>query len=82
MCGYWGTKYDWRDTEARLNRFDQFVTELDGLDIHFIHQRSPHPTRSAGDHPRLARLDRRVPQGDRAAHRPVNFGGDAPTRST
>ncbi len=37
------TEYDWRTREAALNRFDQFTTEIDGLDIHFIHQRSPHP---------------------------------------
>ncbi|WP_040493493.1 epoxide hydrolase family protein [Ilumatobacter nonamiensis] len=39
---YWAETYDWRDREAKLNRFDQFITELDGLDIHFVHQRSPH----------------------------------------
>ncbi len=43
MCRYWGDEYDWRAREARLNRFDQFVTTIDGLDVHFVHQRSPHP---------------------------------------
>jgi pimeloyl-ACP methyl ester carboxylesterase len=43
LAGYWADGYDWRAREARLNRFDQFVTEIDGLDIHFIHQRSKHP---------------------------------------
>jgi pimeloyl-ACP methyl ester carboxylesterase len=33
--------YDWRARESALNRFDHFTTEIDGLDIHFIHQRSP-----------------------------------------
>ena len=42
MCHYWHTGYDWREQETRLNRFDQAVTEIDGLDIHLIHQRSPH----------------------------------------
>ena len=42
MCRYWGSEYDWRAREALLNRFDQFITNIDGLDIHFIHQRSPH----------------------------------------
>jgi pimeloyl-ACP methyl ester carboxylesterase len=42
MCRYWADDYDWRYREAALNRFDQFVTEIDGLDIHFIHARSPH----------------------------------------
>ena len=43
VCGYWGNGYDWREREARLNRFPQFVTPIDGLGIHFIHARSPHP---------------------------------------
>ena len=43
MCAYWADGYDWRAREARLNRFAQAVTTIDGLDIHFIHQRSPHP---------------------------------------
>ncbi len=38
----WGDGHDWRDVEARLNALPQFVTEIDGLDIHFIHVRSPH----------------------------------------
>lgn len=42
VCAYWAEKYDWRATEARLNAFPQFTTEIDGLDIHFIHARSPH----------------------------------------
>jgi pimeloyl-ACP methyl ester carboxylesterase len=42
VCAYWAEKYDWREREARLNRFPQFKTELDGVDIHFIHARSPH----------------------------------------
>jgi len=43
VCTYWADGYDWRAREAALNRFDQFVTPIDGVDIHFIHQRSPHP---------------------------------------
>jgi epoxide hydrolase len=42
LAAYWADGYDWRSREAALNRFDQFTTEIDGLDIHFIHQRSPH----------------------------------------
>jgi epoxide hydrolase len=42
MCRYWADGYDWRAREAKLNRFDQFKTSINGLDIHFIHQRSPH----------------------------------------
>ena len=40
LARYWGTEYDWRKCEARLNALPQFVTEIDGLDIHFIHVRS------------------------------------------
>ncbi len=42
LAAYWASGYDWRSREAALNRFAQFITEIDGLDIHFIHQRSPH----------------------------------------
>ena len=43
LCRYWAGDYDWRATEARLNRLPQYRTEIDGLAIHFIHARSPHP---------------------------------------
>jgi pimeloyl-ACP methyl ester carboxylesterase len=42
LVRYWGTDYDWRRFEAKLNALPQFVTNLDGLDIHFVHVRSPH----------------------------------------
>ena len=42
LARYWETEYDWRACEARLNALPQFVTEIDGLDIHFIHVRSQH----------------------------------------
>jgi pimeloyl-ACP methyl ester carboxylesterase len=42
LCDYWLNTYDWRARETALNRFDQFITEIDGLDIHFVHHRSPH----------------------------------------
>ena len=43
LVAYWGTGYDWRKAEAKLNALPQFITEIDGLDIHFIHVRSAHP---------------------------------------
>lgn len=43
MMRYWGTDYDWRKAEAKLNAFPQFITTIDGVDIHFIHVRSRHP---------------------------------------
>ncbi len=42
LARYWATDYDWRRCEARLNAYPQFITEIDGLDIHFLHVRSKH----------------------------------------
>ena len=42
LARYWGTDYDWRTCEAKLNALPSFLTEIDGLDIHFIHVRSQH----------------------------------------
>ena len=43
LVEFWGSDYDWRKAEAKLNALPQFVTRIDGLDIHFIHVRSQHP---------------------------------------
>jgi epoxide hydrolase len=43
LTEYWRTGFDWRATEARINEFPQFVTTIDGADIHFLHVRSPEP---------------------------------------
>jgi pimeloyl-ACP methyl ester carboxylesterase len=43
LARYWSTEYDWRRCEAKLNALPQFMTTIDGIDIHFIHVRSPHP---------------------------------------
>jgi pimeloyl-ACP methyl ester carboxylesterase len=43
LAKYWATEYDWRKIEARLNALPQFITRIDGVDIHFIHVRSKHP---------------------------------------
>ena len=43
LVRYWGTTYDWRKAEAKLNAYPQFLTRIDGVDIHFIHVRSRHP---------------------------------------
>ncbi|GAT67139.1 epoxide hydrolase [Planomonospora sp. ID91781] len=43
LAEYWRTGYDWRAAEARLNRYPQFTTEIDGANVHFLHVRSPHP---------------------------------------
>jgi len=42
LARYWATEYDWRKCQARLNALPNFITEIDGLDIHFIHVRSKH----------------------------------------
>jgi pimeloyl-ACP methyl ester carboxylesterase len=43
LVRYWGTEYEWRKAESKLNALPQFMTHIDGLDIHFIHVRSRHP---------------------------------------
>jgi pimeloyl-ACP methyl ester carboxylesterase len=43
LCAHWAGGYDWRRLEARLNAIGQFHTAIDGLDVHFLHARSPHP---------------------------------------
>ena len=43
LADYWTSGYDWRECEAKLNSLPQFKTEIDGVDIHFIHVKSPHP---------------------------------------
>jgi len=42
LARYWATEYDWRKIEAKMNALPQFITEIDGLEIHFIHVRSKH----------------------------------------
>jgi Epoxide hydrolase N terminus len=42
LARYWATEYDWRKVEARLNAVPNFIAEIDGLDIHFVHVRSKH----------------------------------------
>jgi Epoxide hydrolase N terminus len=42
LARYWTTNYDWRNVEAKLNALPQFITRIDGVDIHFIHVRSRH----------------------------------------
>jgi pimeloyl-ACP methyl ester carboxylesterase len=43
LVGYWRDKFDWRAQERKLNQFEQFTTNIDGLNIHFIHRKSKHP---------------------------------------
>ncbi|WP_280268380.1 epoxide hydrolase family protein [Nocardia wallacei] len=43
LARYWGERFDWRAQEARLNEFPQFLTEIDGMDVHFVHVRSAEP---------------------------------------
>jgi hypothetical protein len=42
LARYWATEYDWRKCEAKLNALPNFITEIDGLDTHFVHVRSKH----------------------------------------
>ena len=84
LARYWATEHDWRACEARLNALPQFTTEIDGVDIHFIHVRSRARERVAADHDaRLAGLGHRAARGRRPAHRPDRARRHAPrTRST
>ena len=45
LAQYWADAHDWRKCEAKINALPNFITEIDGLDIHFIHVRSKHDTR-------------------------------------
>ena len=69
LARYWATDYDWRTCEARLNELPQFITEIDGLDIHFIHVLRPRGCAAARRQPRLARLDHRAAEDHRPADR-------------
>ena len=71
-------------SRRRLNALPQFMTEIDGVDIHFIHVRSKHPERVAGHrHARVARLDHRADEDHRAADQSDGLTAEARrTRST
>ena len=71
LADYWATDYDWRTCEAKLNALPHFMTEIDGLDIHFIHVRSQHEDALPLDrHARMAGLDHRAAEDHRPAHQP------------
>ena len=78
LARYWGTDYDWRKCEAALKALPQFITEIDGLDIHFIHVRSRHqnalPLIVTHGWPGFGR---RAVEDRRAAHRSTAIGGSA-----
>ncbi len=68
LARYWATEYDWRKCEAQLNALPNFITEIDGLDIHFIHVRSKHENAlPLHRHARMARLDHRAAEDHRSA---------------
>ena len=70
LARYWATDYDWRKCQARLNEVPQFITEIDGLDIHFIHVRSKHENALPLVVARMARLDHRAAEDHRSAYEP------------
>jgi len=76
------TDYDWRTSEAALNRYAQFTTEIDGLDIHFVHQRSRTRRLPARHHARLARVDRRIRKVIAPLTNPTPTAGVPRMRST
>ena len=71
LARYWAEDYDFGAPEAKLNALPQFMTEIDGVDVHFIHVKSRSRGRVAADHhARLARLGRRD-AGGRSARSPT-----------
>src|SRR6476660_1516315 len=67
LARYWATEHDWSKCEARLNALPQFITEIDGLDIHFIHEARE---RVADDrHAWKGRLHHRAAQNHRPVHK-------------
>ena len=75
LASYWRTGYDWRKAEAKFNALPQFVTRIDGIDIHFIHVRSKHPapgllsSRMVGRAPYRADQSRRSVDGSNGSWR-------------
>ena len=70
LADYWATDYDWRRFEERFAALPHFITEIDGVDIHFIHVRSEHEDALPLDrHARVAGLDDRAAEDHRSAHR-------------
>ena len=67
VARYWATEYDWRKCEAKLNSVPNFITEIDGLDIHFVHVRSKHEDALPVVSPRMARSSR-ADEDRRPAH--------------
>ena len=70
LARYWTSEYDWRRCEARLNALPQFTTEIDGVEIHFIHVGRARERVAADHDPRLAGLGRRAAR-DRRPARPT-----------
>jgi len=67
LARYWQTGYNWRAFEAKLNTWPQFLTTIDGVDIHFIHVRSKTPNAFAGHrHARVAGFDHRTGKDHRS----------------
>ena len=70
LAEYWRDGYDWRVQERELNKYPQFTTEIDGQNIHFLRTLARAGRPAADPDPRLARLDRGVPECHRPADRP------------
>ena len=77
LAAYWATDYGWREIETRLNALPQFITEIDGLDIRFIHVRPVQPNASLNRNTWMARLDHRATENRRPLTNPVAHGGSA-----
>ena len=81
LVRYWGTDYDWRTCEGNLNALPQFMTGIDGLDIHFIHVRSQHED-ALPSTPSPSRSRSPSASSPTSSTRPRRAGPSAPTPTT
>ena len=81
LASYWATDYDWRKAEARTECRPHFITEIDGLDIHFIHVRSNHENRCPSSYARLAGLVIEQISSSNRSQIPLRMAAPQPTHS-
>jgi hypothetical protein len=82
LADYWQHKYDWRKHEAKLNKFNQFKTKVDGTEIHFIHERSKNPNATPIILLHGWQFVLPFPCSNPMLADPARYGGDQTTRST
>ena len=81
LASHWADNYDWRKVEAKLNSYPNFITNIDGMDIHFIHVKSRRRTRCRCRNAWVARLGHRAAEDHRSPHHPPSTAGAQRTLS-